>query len=145
MRERPGPASLRLLVVIDQVDQGCLQVVAEPAAVGISMAEPASKDAERQLLRQLGGGVRVADRAQQVAVDDRQVPLRQARQGRVRRVGLAAVRLQNHRPLGGHLAQVLVQLVAVHPICSLAGEPMVGWGRTREIPSRSGHTPSRRC
>ncbi len=96
------------------------------------MAEPAPEDAERQLLRQLGGGVRVADGAQQVAVDHRQIPLRHPRQGRVRRGGLAAVRLQNHRPLGGHLAEVLIQKVTVHTVCSLAVEPMVEIGRPWE-------------
>jgi hypothetical protein len=79
------------MIVIDQVDQGCFQVGPEPAAAGIGIAEPASEDAQRQLLRQLCGGVRIADGAQQVVVDHRQIPLCEGREGRVRRVGLAAV------------------------------------------------------
>jgi tetratricopeptide (TPR) repeat protein len=131
MWKRPAPASLGLTVVIDEVDQGCLQVVAKSAASGVGVAEAPSEDAQRQLLGQLGGCVWIADGAQQVAVDHRQIPLRQPGQCRVRRFGLAAVRLQNHCPLGGHLAQVLGQLIAIHPICSREEATMVGWGRAQ--------------
>ena len=132
-------------MVIDEVDQGCLQVVAETAAARIGIAEPASEDAQRQLLRELGGDVRVADGTQQVAVDHCQIPLDQGREGRVGSVGLAAVRLDHHRPLSGHLAEVLGQLIAVHPISSLAVSQSWGCLGPDEIPRRSGHTPSTRC
>ena len=49
-REGPGPGSLGRAIVVDQVNQGGLQVIAEAAAAGIGMLEGAPEYSQRELL-----------------------------------------------------------------------------------------------
>ena len=58
----PRPGSLGRTIVVDQMDQCGLQVIAEATAAGIGMPEGAPENPQRELLRQLGSRVRVADR-----------------------------------------------------------------------------------
>lgn len=101
-------------MVLHQTEQGALDVVAESPLRRVGLAEAALDEAQGELLGQVLGHRRVADGPQQVAVDGAAVALHQHLASLGRGIGLAPMGLEEDRPLGGDLAEVLLDVVLVH-------------------------------
>ncbi len=93
------------VIVIDQVLDGPLHVIAETAPLGVAMAEVAPEKSERELLVQLRRGVRVFQGFEQVTVDGPGITAHQLSGRLARLVRRSGVGLKNHGPLRGHLTE----------------------------------------
>jgi hypothetical protein len=106
-------AGLPAAVIGRQAVEGCLEVVAEAAALRARVAEVAAQEAKGKLLAQVLGGVGVPDQAAQVAEDRPGVADQKLRLGGL--VGrLRPVRLEQQGPPGGDLAQVFLIVARLH-------------------------------
>ena len=88
--------ALLFLVIGHQVIERGLQVVAEAAPFRVGVTKRPPHETQGELLEQLVGGVRVADRAEQVAIDR---PLVAADEGHTGRAGR---RLRRAAGVGQH-------------------------------------------
>src|SRR5262249_22165621 len=77
-RAGAGPAG-GPVIILHQVLDGALYVVAEPAAARVAVPEVAPEESDRELLVQILGGVRVLQRLEQVAVDRPRIAAHQPR------------------------------------------------------------------
>jgi hypothetical protein len=107
-------ALARPVVFAHQAAQGDADVVAEAAALRVGPAEVGAEKTEGEFLGQLGGGVHVAQGAEQVAVDRPPVAPHEGVLGGGRPVRPARVGLEDQRPDGRDAAQPLVRRLAFH-------------------------------
>jgi Transposase DDE domain len=93
------------------------------AAVGVGPVQVAADKPEGEFLRELVGRLRVAEGAQQVAVDGLAVAAEQLVAGGGRVGGLAVVGLADHRPVGLDAAEPRVAGLVVHDAPPGGGRP----------------------
>ena len=101
-------------MVVDQVLNGALHVVAESAAVGIAVAKVAAQKPKRELLIQLVGGVGVLQGFEKIPVHGPRVATHQLRRRDVGLVGGSGMGLKDHGPLSGHLTQMRIEFDIFH-------------------------------
>src|SRR5438034_4904970 len=97
-------------MIVDQIDQGRLHVIAKPPAFRGGPAEVAAQEAECELLAQVTCDLRVADRPEQVAIYRPAVAQHQAVAGLLGAVRTALMRPENDGPERRNPAQPLVQV-----------------------------------
>src|SRR5262249_48647586 len=126
-RDLPRQAAALVVVVGHQVEQHALDEIAEPAALAVGAFEVAVEEAEGELLLQLVGGVRVAERPEQVAVDRPAVAVPGGPAGGAAALAGVAVRLQDLGQEGVDLVETRIAIATVHywvllnrPICPAA-------------------------
>src|SRR5262249_11261162 len=103
-----GLLALCPVVVVDEAEQGRLDVIAEAALCGVGVPEPALQKAHGELLSEFLGEVGVADDLGEIAVDRPAVTEHEGAPCLDGGVVRALVGLKEHGPLRGDLAEVLV-------------------------------------
>ena len=91
-----------------------LEEVAEPALAGVGVPEIAAEEPQGKFLREVIGGLRVAERGQQVAMDSASVSSHQRGLGFGGFRGPAIVGLENGRPMRLDPAEVVVKGFGIH-------------------------------
>ena len=107
--QRLGLRPFAAMVIRDQVEENSFDKVAKPATLRIDPVTIATKKTQGEFLRELVGGVGIAQGAKEIAVDGTAVPLHQLLLSCGRRLRWAAFGLAHDRPERGNATQVLAR------------------------------------
>src|SRR5262249_15526253 len=103
-----------VVVIGGQMEEGSLDKVTKAASRRVGATKITAQKAQGKLLGQFLGGIRVMDRAQQVAVDGSLIPFQNRPPRCRRRIRRAVVRLVQCRPACRDPAEPLDQGLRIH-------------------------------
>ena len=112
--QRPGPLLLLFAVIGNQMHQRSFDKIAEAAAPGIGPTKIALEQADREVLKDFIGSVRILQHLAQIAADRSPIALDQLLPGRGHRLGRTVMRLEDKRPESRDPADPLVRVLVVH-------------------------------
>jgi len=120
LEEALGLPSLAAVVIHDEMEENAFDKVTKATTLGIRLTTIAPKEAQREFLRELIGGLGFPKRPQQVAVDRAAIAPHQFFLGRGDGCRRTALCVAHDRPKSRNAAQMMVLALLFHVINSTA-------------------------